>query len=560
MSSVLTTTPTKILRQHVANPEQYRDGIDRGAVAEVVQTLHRTNDIGLVRDAMINRYAKTIHKSTDQNTGATTSKLVTGRVEAMDQGMMQAILAGQFEITRQYTMDMIVRKSATLFSEDGLRYEYDTDGVDETMLELRTDSGANISVQRWDSLACGTGSSLLYLSVMNGVLQESEVPLCSFWYAFGNTVTEADGNVRPPNTDNIDEASVVVMELGAAGNDGKGRFAAWYGPSSLYDMGRHCVYEANAWYEIPDVGDHGSGVLDYTLSGNMETGAGMDEIANPLTAWADQSSDWGVPVYPFVILYYDPLSSGLLPSSTSLYDACQEFDLAGSLILGAAGKGARGLQAVEQADGGASTTLPDNVSEGYVVIGRGLQLSQKGWSPAHAKAASEVLDHAIRNAATAFNVPSFLVSPNQSGNVPSGVALDIMMDPMRRFRQSRINLNRRSVARRFDVERALVNATLGTETIPTGAREVWVAGNIEIPRDPQLVVETWTARIAAGEADIADMAEDMRGLESREAAWNYIETAKQEQAANGVQTPAQEPEQAPVGIAGRIRARRGNNG
>ena len=548
MSSVLSPPVASRLERHrIDDLSKTPRNIDDALISDVIATLYRTADTTLVRDAMIERYAKTIRQTTDDNTGATTTTLE--RVELYDQGVRQAILAGQQEITRCYAFDTIARHSANLFGAAGSRYEYDIDGVGETMEEVREDGNALLGAQRWDALACACGSSILNMSVSGGVLHEQEVPVNSYWFAHAPMITEADGTERVTNVTNLDEASVVAMSTGRAAKTGSHWFAAWFGPSEDYPLGRHVMYEARQWYEIPDVGE----ALEHTIYGFTE-GASIDEISNPLSQWAEEMHDYTAPVYPFSILYYDPMSTGLMPTSTTLYEVTREFDLAYSLILSAAGKGARGVQAMKNSDGMASTTLPDTVSEGMVILGRGWELSQAGWSPTHAKAAAEVVDKMILNVANAFSIPSFLVLP-ETQSVPSGIALEIMTLPMLQFRQSRINLNRGSVRRRFDVERALINSTVASDVVPVATVETWIPGELEFPRDPVTEVDSWVKRIDKGEADIADMAMDLRGIESREAFWNLYDEHKAERAEHGVPDTAA-PAQAQGGIASRMLARR----
>lgn len=554
MTSILSVTPGRLERQHISDLSKCERNIDDGKISEILKTLRKTGDTDLVRSAMIKRYAKVVKKLTSADTGAT-STTVESYSTAWDQGVKQAIIAGQFEIVRSYLFDTIVRKSANLFTEPGSSYIYDIDGIGETMSEVREDGGMGLADMRWDALACGCGSAVEYLSVSGGVLQYHDVPINAFWVAFGDTVTDERGEMRPTNKSNIDEASVVVMAL--SGDGDKTRFAAWFGPSDKYENGRHCIYEGNQWSDIPDSGDMDSGVLDYTVSGEMVAGAIDADLANPLTLWAMQSNNWDVPTYPFSILYYDPLNTGILPSSTTLYETCQEFDLMSSMTLGAAGRGARGVQEVSQTGDIASPTLPENVSEGYVVMGRGWELSQKGWPASNAESANNVINEMIANVANSANVPAFLVNPNAQGEIPSGVALEIQTDPLRRWREARIQMNRSSVARRFAVERALINATLGTETIDPACRETWQPGRMSFPRDRSLLVDEWQKRIDIGEATIADMVKDTRQLDSIEAAINFLE----EQSAMVEEHDVLKPKKAePQGgtLAARIKAQRPN--
>jgi hypothetical protein len=231
-------------------------------------------------------------------------------------------------------------------------------------------------------------------------------------------------------------------------------------------------------------------------------------------------------VYPIAILYGDSMQTGIMPVTSGLYDVCAELDLMGSMIIGAAGRGARGAKALQR---GTDTQVPDAVDEGLVLLGREQELTNVGWPASHSKDAMSVINEFARHVAESQGVPGWLVVADQAGEVPSGVALEIMTLPLTRNRNARIELNRAGVARRFAIERLVVNGAVGSPAISYDDVETWHAGERKWPVDPTVAMSSWQQRIAMGEADIADVVQDLRSLKTREEALNWLKERQEEQ-------------------------------
>ena len=460
-------------------------------------------------------------KDGDKGTTTVTVKRVSDNFNSVvDTATKAAIRDGQFEFCRLQLYDNIVGATATLFTEEGVKYEYDNEKAGEYITEKRQETQVMLSDMRWDTIACGVKSCYMYLEVKGDRLVETEVRPTSIWVIFADSITD-NGKPRATDTNNIDEASLVIMQL--AGED---QFAAWWGPSEMYPTGRHCTYTAKKFSDVPNPEDKGSS--EYTIQGEYsDTIYDPMMLANPLTLWGVKGGS-NPPVYPFSILYGSPLSTGLAPVSTSLYETGLEFDLAASLILGAAGRGARGAQVVKQTDANADPMdIPDNTSEGMIVMGRSKDLQFTGWSPTHAKAAMEVLSDQAKKIAEANHVPGYLAVSNDSAAPPSGIAVRRLNEPRTDFRRLRVNMNRAGVARRWEIEKALLNAVEGKAVIPENTVEVWHAGNIEFTVDPTEKLAEWEQRIKIGEASILDVIQDMRGFSNISDALVWAEERKQ---------------------------------
>ena len=538
MSILNRTNPKR--RHKVPDLSKCSTGVDASKISQMARSLVGEGDIDLVRDAMIARYAQVVVAEKDM-LGVETSALyrANSRVK-LDYAAKEAILAGQQEIVRMYLYNSIVRQRATLFTEPSQRYEYENEATGETLGDIREDSGANIAAQRWDSYADGMGSCAMYVSDAGGRMSYSEIPPSKIWYGFAESILDGDKD-RMTNTDDIDEATVVVIEIAPAGD--KRRFTAWYGPGDEYEGGRHVVYCAENWYDIPAVGSQGA--LDYSISGGGFVRAATD-VANPLSLIAQSQSAQGEPTYPIVILYGDSMQSGLLPTTSSLYDVCAELDLMGSMVIGAAGSGARGMVTFNR---GTDTSIPDNVREGMVLMGRDQTIAQAGWPASHSKDAMSVINDFARHIAEAHNVPGWLVVADQSGEVPSGVALEIMTMPLTRNRQARIELNKHSVARRFGIERLVINGAVGTAAIPYEDRETWDAGKRTWPVDQEAALRTWQTRINMGESDLADVVMDLRAINTHEEALSWLEERKAIRDASEILSPPKPPAGAPVKLS-----------
>lgn len=131
--------------------------------------------------------------------------------------------------------------------------------------------------------------------------------------------------------------------------------------------------------------------------------------------------------------------------------------------------------------------------------------------------------------------------------------MKIMTHPLQEFRRVRGYLNASNVRRRFDVERALINSYLAREAIPMDAVETWDVGEREFPADDTTTIDNWIKRIDKGEADIADMAADLRGIETRDAAIKLLEEHKAQRDEHSelfAVSAAPQQQQQPMGGAG----------
>jgi len=520
--------PVETIRIH---PGKWVDVVPKsGGISDAITLAKGEGANAQIRDAAISRYAKYLTKSTDPVSGGDVSEPRSGYGYDFntDQAVAAAISGGFQEIISMNLFGFLLGYH-NLFGEDGEYYKYTDDNeAAGKILEYRAESGAGLTAGRWDRYAKAVGSSVLYLSVdSESKLQEEAVSVTSFHCAFGDYLKGEKGQLYPVNESNIDNAAVVAMRLSGEGDGAKGRFAAWFGPSDVYENGRHVIYEAADWSQFPEPGDLDA--LEYTTDGEMVKGAAADKLANPLSLYASKMGD-ECPVYPFSVCRSNDRGAGLFPISTILYDDVLEFSLIASTNLGMIGKSVRGAQILTQ-EASASTSLPDNVTEGAIYLSRGQDLTFTGKQASDVKAGIEAMNDMLESFANYQHIPPQFVIPFKGGDV-SGVALEQLLDGAKTYRETRVDANRGAVARRYQIERALVNSTIGSIAIPADVVEQWEPGEHKYPRDRGEVAADWKAQIDLGAADVADAVQDMWALDTREQAINWIEERAKEKADN----------------------------
>jgi len=280
------------LLRHPVEPSDFHRGYDDSLVNDACNTLYGIGDRALVLDAFVDRFARVLKRVDDGDTGTTNTVLVDF-VTQIDGAARAAIMAKQFEVCRGQYFESIASAQANMFSQAGLRYQYSTDKAGDTIAEKRAESGSALSAQRWDLLSCGVKSAALYIEIKGTKLVETEVRPTALWIIHAESITD-DGKGRATDTMDIDEASLVIMQLQGE------KYAAWWGPSAKYPVGRHCVFTAKKFSDVPP--PESKDKSEYTTAGGYQEGpVGADELANPLTLWGGYSKS-DPPVYPFSIL------------------------------------------------------------------------------------------------------------------------------------------------------------------------------------------------------------------------------------------------------------------
>ena len=534
------------LLRHPVKPEDFHRGYDDSLVNDACNTLYGIGDRALVLDAMVERFARVLNRVKDGDTG-TTNTVLANFVRDTDGAAQAAIMAGQFEVARTQWYENIVTESSNLFGQSSNGFEYSIPTASEVIEPIREASGSALSAQRWDMVSNGVKSCPLYIEMKGTRLVETEVRPNALWIIFADSITE-NGKNRATDTMGLDEASCVIMQL--AGHD---QYAAWWGPSEDYPNGRHCVFTAKKFSDVPEPEDKDG--REFTIQGEYsEMTVGVEMLANPLTLWSIDS-DVAPPVYPFSILYGSDRSTGILPVSTSLYEQCLEYDLTASLILGASGRGARGARVLSQTGDADPGDVSDNMGEGDVLLGRNKELNFAGWSPTHAAAAYETLKNLARATAEANSVPGDMAVRGDQSTIESGYHYRLKLDKLIDHRTKRISMNRASVKRRWEIEKALINATTYTKksdyTIPGNTDEMWKPGDYDILTSPEEERAELEWQLKNGIASSIDLVMSRRGYKTAAQAIEWMTAQKELRETNAEVLDYFKPSAAPAAAPAR---------
>jgi hypothetical protein len=209
-------------------------------------------------------------------------------------------------------------------------------------------------------------------------------------------------------------------------------------------------------------------------------------------------------------------------------------------------------------EGSGSGELPEN-TDGTVVASRGWTFLQAGWSAEHSERAMNVIKEIARQKAESRSIPGFLVAATGEQRPTSGREVIALSEPLQRNRRERITLNRSSVARVFDITRAIVNATNGTDVISPDIIETWHPGERNFMIDPMDQLNESEKRMQLGMSTVIEETRRAEGFRTAEEARNALEERKKEldEAGDAIpQAQGQQQQQQPRGLLGS----RGNNG
>ncbi len=516
----LSREPGRLVRRHMDNSQlAVSDAGVNPLVSEMIETLDGRGR-PYILEKMAARYAQEIQLGTHPLSGEANQRFSVRTNEAK----RKAIQAGLLEVSSLYLYQRIVRERATLWTE-GQIYTYGdaADGFADDLQEARAEAGDSLAMARVDSLSVGCGSAAVLIQVLGSRLNYQPIRRDSIWVAFAPSITD-DEIERPVDTLRLDDATCVVVRLGASDDGDTSRFAAWFGRSEVYPNGRFVQYATDDWSDIPDVWSDGV-LSEYWLDNEQAV------VANPLTVYADDHTGGAGPEYPIVTWLCDTSGYGgsLLPVQTDLYQQSKEFDLGASRVLLSALKSARGAFVLTK-ETGASSIVADVLDEGVVELNHGQGLQTMGHPASNSRDALGVIMEQYALTASAYNVPAYRVAVSESLQVPSGVALEIINEPLMRDRRARIELNRKNTARKFSIERALASLENGVP-YPADIVEHWEPNELQLPVDPSIQADAWQKQIALGITDVVDVAREFAGLESREQAENYLETLRKQETA-----------------------------
>jgi hypothetical protein len=446
-------------------------------VDDMVAYFDRTRDHSLIRDAIKVRFGLGIKAKEDPNNTAAApieTYVREGFTTQVNSGITEAISIG--------LGNKIIGAIATLFTERGQKFSLvhetveDVESAEELLMQNRDAGQFTTSVADADRRAveCGSSAILLTYDVQNVVYQVFSPSRVRIFHA--DTIIEGD-KVRAVDKTDIEDASVVIFRLSQVGQD-RWTWLAIFGRSREYDRGRYTMFTAsNTFTEVPAIGAE-----DVIMDWQTETG----EYANPLTDWALQNPDDDLPEYPVVIVHSGiPTIDEVMPVSYSLYNDCKEFDVSASHLLSTANDAARGTFAVTRVEQARSMPLPRTIV-GAVEFPPGMTGEYIAHGAADSNVAWEQIQDMQISFASGFGVPDYMVvSKDHTLDASSGVALQVKTRPLIKNRERRVELNRPSVRRIFEIEKAyiqLFNEDNNAEATLLGeCEQTWEPGDLVLP-------------------------------------------------------------------------------
>jgi hypothetical protein len=363
-----------------------------------------------------------------------------------------------------------------------------------------------------DYLACAVNGSLVYVDWVGGHLKYHVVSPACFYALYHETILD-NGEPRAVDYSEIEDATAIILQLSGPllHNPREKQFLAIFGRSEEYPWGRHVTYRATRWDAIPQVDKGG---VEYKID---------NKIANPMSWVAAQMPDSSMPEYPIAAIDggLAKTQDGILSPTTSLYENCLEIDAGYSRLLKDALNAARGKDIIKNESG---QPLPRSL-EGTVSLLDGQTYEDAGRDAAHAEKAQLVLEGIVATVGSGYSVPDYhLVSSSAALESESGVALMIKTRPLMEFRDYRIQVNRPSVDKIFEIERSkLLAHDPETGAKLTDVHQAWDPGRLTIPEDRAAKVGRLTAAQTAGYIDVVRAVREYHNLATDEDAKRMLE-------------------------------------
>jgi hypothetical protein len=529
----LNREPGKLIRKHL-------DSIQSVAVtgADVVRDIVAYIDGG-ERDAVQmlygTRYARQIHKDKDGTTWE--SKRIDAAQAAIDAGLLEVVVLG--------VGIKIVRFGANLTRDIEFAYseeaaEQDENGKDvesEALAQFRADieaaretAGFLQRLGRVDSLSMWCESAGCLVQSSGAKMDYQSVSTDKMWIAFADTIND-NGVDRAVNTMDIEEASVVVVQLGMVqGADGgvqithdedtgtpgvksdqsgvsqgtQFKFVAFYPRSDKpgYEDGRIVRYTASNWYDIPEIGHKDA----------IEAGDN-GEVLNPFTKLQDASGDMLSPEIPLALWYGMPDQAGgeLLPTVDTLYQTDMELNLSACRALSAHNKAADGMFVVTT-EVGSTPHVIDSIAAGVSQLPEGHSITSVSVSGSNARELMETVQLDCAYISESYGVAAYKTIVNQNAQVPSGEALKQLDKPENQIRQDRADLNNSGFERIFRIEKAVANINRGTTDYGKGIGQTVIVKPLTVEQPINIMVDVVRTLKELGLVDDVGAVKRLEGL------------------------------------------------
>ncbi len=456
----LKTTKDKLTRKHLKDIS--KKAVSGGAVVSSIIDYIDGNQRTHTQDLYVKRYCRRITKAKDGE-GDSTGDLFyadpdLSRKAAVDSELVEVVVLD--------SMNKIVRVTASLNRDT--EYKYTKDNGEEAeefakdITQARQDGGYLLKLGRLDELSVATGSSAILVQVLGSKLDYQPLQSDRVYIVHNTSIMEGSLE-RPTNFLDIEEATVIIVDLGVV-NNSESSFIAYYPRSDEYPKGRMVKYNAAKWSDIPNVGQQNA---DDTVDSK-------GELTNPLTALQDSAKDWAIPEIPIALWKGNVNGVGeeLLPTSATLYKNDIEVNLAACRALTANIKSATGMVVVSK-DVGASPVMPKGISEATTILNAGQSVNVLQVPAANSAVLMDTIEKIVAYMSEAFGVPAYKTTISSDTTVPSGVALKELNKPEERTRQARANINRQNIDRIFKIEVGLAAIDNKSPDFGKGIIQTW---------------------------------------------------------------------------------------
>lgn len=476
----------------------------------------RTTDRDQIETAILRRYG----------TGIKSEKTPTGTVREsyVVNGFDDRLSLGHVEVVSSGFGHNLTTAVANLFTEPGLKFSLtgpgDLSQVSDFFDEFRETSQFLDGMVTADKESFQVGCSILWLEFYEGLIKYRTVDPGKVKVLFHPLVEADNGDTRPVNYSDLEDATCVVIETGSF-EDGQKSYLAIFGRSGDYPLGRYVTYQSSG--DGKDIPDPGAGAFDWRVPG-------VGVLANPLSFYAEQHPDLNVPEYPIAIFYGGHVRRDrLFPVSDSVLKEALEADMSASHLRAVSNDHARGSRVIERDKTAAGLPLPKNLY-GTVSLEPGQKLVAVDGNASAAEIAWKILKEGGVASAQGYGVPDFYVSSeDHTLDASSGVALKVRSTPLLRFRAARVNLNRPSVDKVFIIERTLISLFSDDPLAETLEKcdQTWEPSTLSFPEDAAVKVENVEKLVAMGVYDTIEAMQVIYQLPSEQDAIDrYVALAK----------------------------------
>lgn len=494
---------------------------DSGITGKILGYFGRTTDRSQIRSAVLKRYFTGIKKTkSDSGTEIETYSKEHGK-EQMDAGMIETVSIGFGHNVSNAMSTMFTEpgQSFTLVSEAGA----DVAKASEFLTDFRETSQYLDGLVQANREGVQMGSSALWLQFVENRMKYRTVDPGKIKVCFHPALLSGgtgDKNLRPVNYQEIEDATCVIVETGTVDANTKS-YVAYFARSFENPYGRYVTYTSGGdGKDVPAPGTDGT--YDWKIPNT-------NIIANPLSWYAAQNLERNIPEYPLVIFYGGHVRRDrLFPLSLSLLEEALEADVAASHIRSTSQDHARGTLAVERVHEAMTHPLPRNL-RGDVALMPGQKITAPSGDASAGDIAWKLLKESNIAAAQGFGVPDFYVSSeDHTLEASSGVALKVRATPLEKFRNEQVTINRPSVDKVFEIEKAFLDLYLDTPEVTqlVACTQQWDPGPLDYPEDEGLIVENVIKLVDQGIYDTIEAIQTIYQLPSEADAIDKYEALK----------------------------------